>query len=629
MACQSYPGDGTFMMATDGVRVYSKDFNQIKGILFSNTPIYSLFVPDPAAPLNYYLFVADNHDDINYIHIDHSAPNKIGVVDKGNEVLRTNADHHFTAVKRLYGDGYWLITHTKGSREYLVYAITKDGVSKQGVKSITGLGTSAGKSWIYGNMVSDKTGEKILHSRSISGSTCVVELLNFDKRCGTIEVSQTLSFSGGGQCVQGAFTLDDKYVYVSATAIHRFDLSDTSSILKGTYITGTNSASPKIALAPDGILYLSRALNGNVTSKVAVVEKASSANPEYYFDKVDLNPIGDYRYVENFPPFIMDWTEPLNDPGFDMPQAQAAKLCLDSETQFTVTGNFQFDSVRWDFGDGASSNQINTTHQYAAAGDYEVNFTWYLCGYPYKKGNTLTVNQKPDIKLGNDTTLCFGTEIGIFGPANMDVYSWNTGSQKQDILVDSKGQYILNAKKGECINSDTIEIDYRPDVFVELGQGYFLCPDDSDIVKIDAGKGFEHYRWTPTGDTTQWIEVMKEGDYFVVVKDFHGCPGDDGTFVERRCPVYLEIPNAFSPNGDGINDQLSFPYTDLRSFHLQIYNRWGQLVFESKDAAQFWDGTHHGVQVPEGVYMLLLNYSGYENGQLKKFVRRESLHVIR
>jgi len=140
-ACQSYPSDGSYMLFTDGKRIFSKDFQAIPGNFNLNQPVFSFIVPDPAKSLNYYVFVVDNNNEIHYMHVDHSNPNKIGVVDQGDQLLRTNADHHFTAVKRLYGDGYWLITHSRGSDEFIVYAITKSGDSMDGGRSNAGAAT--------------------------------------------------------------------------------------------------------------------------------------------------------------------------------------------------------------------------------------------------------------------------------------------------------------------------------------------------------------------------------------------------------------------------------------------------------------------------------------------------------
>lgn len=74
----------------------------------------------------------------------------------------------------------------------------------------------------------------------------------------------------------------------------------------------------------------------------------------------------------------------------------------------------------------------------------------------------------------------------------------------------------------------------------------------------------------------------------------------------------LEMPNAFSPNGDGINDiyRAKEGYQSLVEFHAYIFNRWGQKLYEWSDPAGGWDGTHNGKEVKDGVYFVLVKAKG-------------------
>jgi|UniRef100_UPI00402876EB gliding motility-associated-like protein len=74
----------------------------------------------------------------------------------------------------------------------------------------------------------------------------------------------------------------------------------------------------------------------------------------------------------------------------------------------------------------------------------------------------------------------------------------------------------------------------------------------------------------------------------------------------------LEMPNAFTPNGDGINDvyKAKDGYQSLVEFHAYIFNRWGQKLYEWTDPAQGWDGKHNGKDVKEGVYFVLVKAKG-------------------
>ncbi len=67
--------------------------------------------------------------------------------------------------------------------------------------------------------------------------------------------------------------------------------------------------------------------------------------------------------------------------------------------------------------------------------------------------------------------------------------------------------------------------------------------------------------------------------------------------------MYIYIPNSFTPNGDGLNDTFGISGQAINTFSMQIFNRWGEKVFETKNASQTWDGTFNGQKVQQGVYV--------------------------
>lgn len=90
----------------------------------------------------------------------------------------------------------------------------------------------------------------------------------------------------------------------------------------------------------------------------------------------------------------------------------------------------------------------------------------------------------------------------------------------------------------------------------------------------------------------------------------------------------LEMPNAFSPNGDGINDiyKAKEGYQSITSFHAYIYNRWGQKLFEWTNPAQGWDGKYNGRDVKEGVYFVLVEATGADG---RRFNIKKDVNLLR
>ena len=80
--------------------------------------------------------------------------------------------------------------------------------------------------------------------------------------------------------------------------------------------------------------------------------------------------------------------------------------------------------------------------------------------------------------------------------------------------------------------------------------------------------------------------------------------------VEVFPAIALYVPSAFTPNGDGINDSFGAYGEALFDFTMQVWNRWGQLVFESDDASKHWDGSFKGELVPQGSYVYQISARG-------------------
>ena len=80
----------------------------------------------------------------------------------------------------------------------------------------------------------------------------------------------------------------------------------------------------------------------------------------------------------------------------------------------------------------------------------------------------------------------------------------------------------------------------------------------------------------------------------------------------------IYIPNSFTPNGDGMNDTFGAYGEAIKDFKMLVYNRWGQLIFETDNVENRWDGTHQGVKVPEGSYVYKVVAKGVVGKQTTK-----------
>lgn len=150
-----------------------------------------------------------------------------------------------------------------------------------------------------------------------------------------------------------------------------------------------------------------------------------------------------------------------------------------------------------------------------------------------------------------------------------------------------------------------------------------------------------HFRKRDTSKALQELFVRYEedtqytfnesGSYEVTLKFF--IDNDEEAWDSTTISIFiadswLEFPNAFSPNGDGLNDVFKAKnnYKSIIEFHAYIINRWGQKLFDWTNPADGWDGKHHGKDVPDGVYFLLVKARGADG---KDYNIRKDVNLLR
>jgi gliding motility-associated-like protein len=174
-----------------------------------------------------------------------------------------------------------------------------------------------------------------------------------------------------------------------------------------------------------------------------------------------------------------------------------------------------------------------------------------------------------------------------------------------DVGAQNAGEYTIKVTDlYNCVVNDTVRLEVIPPPSANLPQD--TIPFEQHFT-LEATSGYFSYEWN-TGDTTYFITGTEEGNYSVIIKTQEGCTTIDSTYLKDvYMPFYFNVPNAFTPNGDGLNDIFRpVATTDLiRQFSMVIYNRWGQLIFGTSNPAEGWDGK----DAPAGVYSWVINYS--------------------
>ncbi|MFM1745677.1 MAG: hypothetical protein RLZZ630_1614 [Bacteroidota bacterium] len=309
---------------------------------------------------------------------------------------------------------------------------------------------------------------------------------------------------------------------------------------------------------------------------------------------------------------VLFYPVPLSSLGNDRSICDGQSLVLDPGFQPSATYLWQ---------DGSST----PTYIVSTPGAYSVTVS--IGGCSSTSTVQISVDPSPQVFLGNDTVVCKGFPIFLDATNQNASYIWQDGSTNPFIFADDPGFYSVLVSVGNCIAGDTIFLDQQDKPSVFLGEDSLLCSGQPLI--LNAFNYGATYTWQD-GSTESTFQPGVTGFYFVTAENRCGVAADSiqVTFVTCDCLVYL--PGAFSPNRDNKNELFKTKVNCTEyTGKLEIYNRLGQLLFESEDPEDGWDGTWKGKDVPEGVYVYVLKYSGYDNGRYINKRKREPFLLIR
>lgn len=298
-------------------------------------------------------------------------------------------------------------------------------------------------------------------------------------------------------------------------------------------------------------------------------------------------------------------------------------ICQNNTLTFTNTSVATLPMTQtWYFGDGGTDNTQTAIHTYTNSGVFTAMLVIAdFIGCMDTATRTIVVDTNTFISFTvSDSTLCEGQQVTFqsnYATVGNTGITWDFGDGTSIANVDT----ISHAYDTAGIYTVTLTATYRicPDTSfsadltfnafprVDLGPDTVLCPNGAPILLFDhINNTGSSYMWN-TGATTSSITVSNIGIYSATV-DRDGCTGTDSVEVFKDC--YVDIPNSFTPNGDGTNDYFlprQLLSSSVTRFKMSIYNRWGELIYETGSInGRGWDGKMNGADQPTGVYVYLI-----------------------
>jgi gliding motility-associated-like protein len=266
------------------------------------------------------------------------------------------------------------------------------------------------------------------------------------------------------------------------------------------------------------------------------------------------------------------------------------------------------DKLQLDAGNGFKNYEWNTgdIDQSIAAtkpGKYIVKVTdWYGC---FTNANITITNFDKQHIFPQINIVCENAPVLLEVPDNIKAIVWQDNSTVREYNINRAGQYSAKiTDQHNCISFDTLvvkEFIKRPELFKQ--KEITIC--QYDTLSLATSTTYESYEWN-TGATESSIFANTSGLYRLRVTDKYKCVWQDEVNVIKNdnCRLNIYFPTAFSPNNDGKNDEFKpTVYGTVSQYHLVIYNRWGNKVFETNDYNKGWTGFWNNQKQPDGVYI--------------------------
>ena len=177
----------------------------------------------------------------------------------------------------------------------------------------------------------------------------------------------------------------------------------------------------------------------------------------------------------------------------------------------------------------------------------------------------------------------------------------------QSHLINFSQDTVLAETNEEVLPEETLIIENQDSAHIDYSENPTICFGEDAILQV---KGGLSYIWN-TGANTSKIKVspVEQSDYWVVITDEFGNQIKHifTVYIDRECTAIF-VPSAFTPNSDGVNDVFKAEGVGIQSFKMIIFNREGQIVYESSSIDDAWDGTYRDGRLSSRAYFYKITY---------------------
>lgn len=269
-----------------------------------------------------------------------------------------------------------------------------------------------------------------------------------------------------------------------------------------------------------------------------------------------------------------------------------------------------------------SNGEVGKTITVSHSGTYSVQYLdSHLC--LQKDTAVVTVDAEPRLELKDTFIFCKGEKLSYNLPLTYH-YFWDNGDTVSVISVSKSEIRTLKISNGSCVKLDTICFVEMPRAHAGFSYAPALIYLDSMVVFNNKASNFDRLYYD-FGDGTSSIDpnpghrYTQAGKFMIkqVAENNNGCNDTFSLSLEIFDLYFTFLPNAFTPDNNGLNEVFT-PWITGGSeygYNFSVYNRWGELIFNSQIPGEGWDGTYQGEWVEQGVYFFCLDLRAPNRGR--------------
>lgn len=636
----------------------------------------AIIVKKPGNDSIYYIFTtgADaSLQGLRYTEIDITLNNGLGDVNGNKNVpVLSSVFEKVTSVRHSNQLDYWIITHKFGTNSFYCYLYTANGLSNVPIISSVGNVINGYHINAIGYLKASLKGDRLAMANF---GINTVSVFDFDKTTGIVSNAMIFSTPPISSQYGVEFSPDGSFLYVSAYVVaatvyqYNLDLGSYNAIANSVNIIGQGiGTGAALQLGPDMKIYHSC----NFGNHLGVIDNPNAAGTKSYYiaQGVYLNGrisrvglpyydksfsgffakyfcFGDSTYFElvntNVDSVLWNFGDPLtginnyskllnplhvySDTGYFYPtlvvyksgqkdtmlqkiyiQAIGYKNIGNDTTLCegdTLVLNASYPGAKFLWHDST----LNPVYPVSQPGVYYAETTFGRCSIT--DSIIITYSRYPKLNIGEDTTLCFGDLFTLNAGNSNCSHLWSNGKTDSTITVNQSNTYWVKVNDNGCEASDTINIEVQLSPDIDLGNDTTLCL--GEVLWKHFNDSNLTYLWQDSFINDSFL-IDGPKTVWVTTKIKHCIYADTLAVNFRDCTTILEMPNVFTPNGDGYNDLLlPIEYANILYATIYIYNRWGALLYESTNLNEGWDGSYNNSLCSDGVYFWVIDYVATDN----------------